>query len=142
MPKTITGIAVFFMAVTIVGCGAAPAANASQVAVPGGTYTNVSPAQLNQMLAAKDFVLINVHIPYAGELAQTDAFIPYDEIEQNVKRLPADKSSKVVLYCSSGHMSGIAAQKLVGLGYTNVWNLDGGMAAWQSAGYPLIMKDK
>jgi rhodanese-related sulfurtransferase len=34
-------------------------------------------------------------------------------------------------------MSSIAARALVKLGFTNVWNLDGGMIAWQEAGYPL-----
>jgi hypothetical protein len=34
-------------------------------------------------------------------------------------------------------MSSIAAEKLVELGYTNVWNLSGGMAAWEQAGFPL-----
>jgi len=34
-------------------------------------------------------------------------------------------------------MSAAAAEALVGLGYTNVWNLDGGMIAWEGAGYPL-----
>jgi rhodanese-related sulfurtransferase len=34
-------------------------------------------------------------------------------------------------------MSNIAAEKLVGLGYTNVWNLDGGMVAWEQAGLPI-----
>ncbi len=112
------------------------------MSVEGGTYTNVTPADLKQMLAAKDFSLINVHVPYAGELAQTDAFIPYTEIEQNLSKLPVNKNAKVLVYCSSGHMSGIAANTLVKLGYTNVWNLDGGMAAWQSAGYALIQNRK
>jgi len=35
-------------------------------------------------------------------------------------------------------MSVIAAKALVELGYTNVWNLDGGMIAWYEAGYPLL----
>jgi rhodanese-related sulfurtransferase len=34
-------------------------------------------------------------------------------------------------------MSTEAAQTLVQLGYTNVWNLDGGMIAWENSGRPL-----
>jgi rhodanese-related sulfurtransferase len=35
-------------------------------------------------------------------------------------------------------MSNIAAETLVRLGYTNVWNLVGGMVDWRQRGYPLI----
>lgn len=94
------------------------------------------------MLGAKDFVFINVHIPYAGEIVQTDAFIPYNEVEQNISKFPADKNAKVFLYCQSGRMSAIAAETLVKLGYTNVWNLDGGMIAWEAAGLPVIQSKK
>jgi len=34
-------------------------------------------------------------------------------------------------------MSAIAAETLVKLGYTNLWNLDGGMVAWEQAGYEI-----
>jgi rhodanese-related sulfurtransferase len=34
-------------------------------------------------------------------------------------------------------MSAIAAEALIRLGYTRVFNLDGGMVAWQRVGYPL-----
>jgi rhodanese-related sulfurtransferase len=34
-------------------------------------------------------------------------------------------------------MSAIAAETLVGLGYTNIWNLDGGMVDWEQAGYTI-----
>jgi rhodanese-related sulfurtransferase len=34
-------------------------------------------------------------------------------------------------------MSEIAAEELTSLGYTNVWNLKGGMVEWQQAGYSL-----
>ena len=37
----------------------------------------------------------------------------------------------------SGRMSAIAAEALVGFGYTNVWDLKGGMIAWKEAGYPI-----
>ncbi len=112
----------------------------TKVSVAGGAYMNVAPVQLKQMLATKDFVFVNVHIPYTGEIEKTDAFIPYNEIEQSLSKFPADKNAKILLYCQSGRMSAIAAEALVKLGYSNVWNLEGGMSAWASAGYPLIRK--
>lgn len=107
------------------------------VSVGGKSYKNVTAAELHTMLKNKDFVLINVHIPFAGNLAKTDLSIPYDQIEQNLSQLPADKNAKIVLYCRSGRMSGIAAEKLLSLGYTNIWNLKGGMAEWEAAGYEI-----
>lgn len=108
-----------------------------QVSVAGGSYTDVSVAELQTMLANKDFTFVNVHIPFEGNIANTDLSIAYNEIDQNLGQLPGDKNAKIVLYCRSGRMSSIAAETLVGLGYTNVWNLDGGMVAWEQAGLPL-----
>jgi rhodanese-related sulfurtransferase len=34
-------------------------------------------------------------------------------------------------------MSTIAAEELVRLGYTNVWNLAGGMVEWEKAGFEI-----
>ena len=48
------------------------------------------------------------------------------------------RETKIVLYCRSGSMSAIAARTLVAAGYTNVWNLDGGMNAWRALGYPVV----
>ena len=106
----------------------------------GGSYTDVSAGGLARMLARKEFPLINVHIPYEGEIEGTDLFIPFDQVQANLAKLPANKNAKLVLYCRSGSMSATAARVLVRLGYTDVWNLDGGMIAWKEAGYPLVQK--
>ena len=106
----------------------------------GGSYTDVSVTGLAMMLKNKDFLLINVHIPYEGEIEKTDLFIPYNEIEQNMEKLPSNKETKIILYCKTDKMSIIAAYTLVKLGFNNVWNLKGGMTAWRQAGYPLIEK--
>ena len=113
-----------------------------KVQVEGGNYTNVNAAGLKAMLKNKDFLLINVHIPYEGEIEQTDLFIPYSEIEQNLDKLPANKDAKIFLYCRTDRMSRIAASVLVKLGYTNIWHLDSGMIGWEKAGYPLVYKGR
>lgn len=108
----------------------------------GGAYTDVSAAGLADMLRAKTFPLINVHIPYEGEIEGTDLVIPFDQIAAQAGKLPTDKSAKIVLYCRSGAMSATAASALVRAGYTNVWNLDGGMIAWTEAGYRLVHRSR
>jgi rhodanese-related sulfurtransferase len=117
----------------------APAAEVTgkQISVAGGTYTDISVAELQTMLASKDFTFVNVHIPFEGDIAETDMSIAYDQIDQHLDQLPADKAAKIVLYCRSGRMSTIAAETLVGLGYANIWQLTGGMVAWEQAGLPI-----
>ncbi len=110
-----------------------------KVTVDKASYIRVTPAELNTMLKSKDFVFINVHIPFAGNIAKTDLSVPYDQITESayLVQLPTNKDAKIVLYCRSGRMSAIAAEALVKLGYTNIWELKGGMVDWEQAGYPI-----
>ncbi|MBI2937373.1 MAG: rhodanese-like domain-containing protein [Thaumarchaeota archaeon] len=101
-------------------------------------YRDISSEELNTMLANKDFLLINVHIPYAGEIKGTDLFIPYNKIPQSIDQLPADKDAKIVVYCRSGSMSAAASEELVKQGYTNIINLKEGMISWEQSGYSLV----
>lgn len=134
--KKLSIVSLLLIASLLTGCQSKPVAG-DNISVAGGSYKNVTPKELNTILKNKDFVFINVHIPFAGNISGTDLSIPYDQIEQNLAQLPAEKDAKIVLYCSSGHMSQIAAEKLVALGYTNVWNLKGGMTDWKQAGFEL-----
>lgn len=106
------------------------------------SFTTLTSTQLATMSLQKDFFFVNVHIPYEGEIKNTDAFIPYDKIVDNLDKLPTDKNSRIVLYCRSGRMSEIAARELTGLGYTQVSHLSGGMIDWEKNGYEIIKKLK
>jgi len=129
---------ILLAAIVLAACQSKPVVGET-VTIADGSYKNISAQELNTMLKEKDFVFINVHIPFAGNITDTDLSIPYDEIgvPKNLSQLPIDKNAKIVLYCRSGRMSEIAAKELVSLGYTNIWNLAGGMVEWEQAGYEI-----
>jgi rhodanese-related sulfurtransferase len=137
-------VAIGFVALN--GSGSSPASGlAGGEAIhqgTGGTWTNVTPDRLAQMLGHKDFTFVNVKTPYIGEIDGTDLYIPYDQLTARASQLPQAKDAKILVYCRSGVESAQAAQTLLSLGYTNLWNLDGGMNAWQSSGRTLVQKNR
>ncbi len=150
-----TFVALLFVLVIAAACGGSPTTQSQPAQEPAQAeapatglpdwspnpdgYTDITVDQLAAALPAKDFTLVNVHIPYQGELPNTDQFVPFDQILNNLDKLPG-KDEPVVLYCRSGGMSTVAAKALAQAGYTNVYELDGGFNAWKAAGYDLLMK--
>ena len=131
-------------AVILLACGDGTAktneVQGTEVQVEGGSYWLITPAQLYSMLDNKDFLLVNTETSYVGEIPDTDFFIPYNEIEQNLNKFPQNKADKIVIYCSFGAKSNIAAITLVKAGYTKVMDLQGGMIEWEGQGYAIIHK--
>ena len=103
----------------------------------GGSYVRVPPAGFRSLVEEEGVVVVNTHVPFEGDLPSTDLSVPYDEIGQSLDRLPEDKNARIAVYGKSGRMSAEAAEELVARGYGNVWDLEGGMDAWQRAGLPL-----
>jgi rhodanese-related sulfurtransferase len=110
----------------------------TKVVVEGGAYRSVSPEELDRMLRGKDFFLVNVHVPYAGEIEKTDAFISYKDTAARIGDYPRNRSAKIVVYCLTNGMSSIVVRQLVKAGFENIYMLDGGMTAWKKAGFTLV----
>ena len=47
------------------------------------------------------------------------------------------RASRMIVYCGTGGRSALAARTLADMGYADVLNLAGGVAAWKAAGGPL-----
>ena len=62
--------------------------------------------------------------------------IPLGEVEQRAAA-ELDKDRAVYVICNSGNRSRTASEILVGLGFTQVYNVDGGIQAWLQAGLPV-----
>lgn len=57
-------------------------------------------------------------------------------IERDIVQTFPEKDTEIVLYCGGGYRSALAADMLQKMGYTNVWSMDGGWAAWKDSGAP------
>jgi rhodanese-related sulfurtransferase len=105
---------------------------------------NLTPEQVRAELAEGRSVLVDLREP--GEVAQTGT-IPgavqaprgmlefYADPACPYHRPELDPSRRVILYCASGGRSALAADLLASMGYADVAHLDGGLKAWQAAGY-------
>lgn len=58
---------------------------------------------------------------------------------ENISTVTYDKETVIIVYCASGMRSANAAKKLIDLGYTNVYNLDGGLINW---GFELVQNNE
>ena len=125
------------LALFLSACGAVSPSPGIEVTIDGGNYRVVSVEELTVMLEDKDFTMANVHIPWQGDIPDTDLQLPYDQINDSLDQLPADKDTKILVYCLTSGMAKIAAESLVGSGYTDVWMLEGGTTAWTEGGLPL-----
>ena len=57
------------------------------------------------------------------------------DFEKKVSGL--DKSKTWLVHCAAGRRSASASEKLTTLRFTNVYNLEGGMKAWEKAAKPV-----
>lgn len=91
----------------------------------------VTVQELKQMLDSKEtFQLIDVREPHEADIASIGGeLIPMGTVMTHLDKISRDQ--KVVIHCRSGARSGSVIQALeTQHGYTNLYNLKGGILAW------------
>ena len=93
----------------------------------------IEAAVFSKLAKDENNFLLDVHTPEQTHIPGTKKFIPFDQIAGNIGSLPADKNTNILVYCRSGSMSKIAAQKISELGYANVYDLKGGIDGYRES---------
>lgn len=127
-----------FSAVFALACSGGDTTVGTKVNVEGGSYTSIKSAELYQMLKTKDFLLVNTDpMPTLG-IEHTDLYIPVSELIEDLSLVSQNKAEKIVIYCMIGANSSEVAAEFAKTGYTNIFNLSGGIIGWQQQGYSVV----
>jgi rhodanese-related sulfurtransferase len=125
--------------VAAVGLAGCSSDDTSATAAPAAAVTTIGASDLVDVVADPDIVVLDVRTPleYAeGHVAgavNIDVSSPSfgDEIAA------LDPDATYVVYCRSGNRSADAAAQMAEAGFTEVYDVDAGLATLSSAGVPL-----
>lgn len=105
-------------------------------------YRAIGPAEAVNLLNHEDAVIVDVreNKEYQDGHILNAIHIPQGALPTRLTELEKYRSRPIILACRSGHRSGQACALLKKQGFENVYNLNGGVMAWQNAHLPLTRK--
>jgi phage shock protein E len=102
-------------------------------------YKTVRVAEFDKLRADKKAVVLDVRTPEeysAGHIAgSTNIDFNADDFDKKISKLDKDKT--YLVHCAAGGRSARACSKLDKLKFEHLYNLEGGMGAWEKAGKPI-----
>lgn len=107
------------------------------------TYEEIEVSELNQHLSKPSTILVDVrnHDEVIHGIIESAIHIPLAKIPNHINELT--KMENVIFYCHSGIRSAHAAAFLANQTENkHIYNLIGGVVAWNKAGYPFVEKSK
>lgn len=92
-----------------------------------------------QLINHKNALVLDVreNDEYKAGHVLNSMLIPLGKLNQRVGELEKYKEQPIVVLCRSGNRSAMACALLGKQGFTQVYNLGGGVIAWQKANLPL-----
>jgi phage shock protein E len=104
---------------------------------PGGTapaepgYKKITALEAKEVMDSEDVIILDVRSrdEYEKEHIQNAVSLPSTEIESLAEEMLPDKNTTILIYCKTGKKSAEAAEKLVKMGYTRVYDF-GGIEDW------------
>lgn len=95
-------------------------------------YTDITVEEAKEKIEARNVILVDVRTQEEYNEKHIDGaiLIPNETITDTQPAELPDKDADILVYCRSGKRSSEAAKKLADMGYTNVYNMLGGINEW------------
>ncbi|MDO5980019.1 rhodanese-like domain-containing protein [Flavivirga spongiicola] len=104
-----------------------------------GVVKVVSPKMVQTLLIENSIQLLDVRTPKEFKEGHIDGAQNIDwfstTFDSDIKNL--DKTKPVILYCKSGGRSAKSGKKLLRAGFTEIYDLEGGITRWKKAGFEI-----
>jgi rhodanese-related sulfurtransferase len=102
-------------------------------------HKTISPLEAVMLMNNDDTVVIDVRElnEYAEGHIEGARHIPLGKIEERAYELEANKNKPVIVTCQSGTRAPSASKKLASLGFTQVFEMKGGIAGWLEQNLPI-----
>lgn len=105
-------------------------------------YRAVTPQEATQLINREDAIVLDVRedSEYRSGHIINALHMPLGRVQEQAGELEKHKDKPIIVGCRSGQRSARACGMLKKAGFDNVYNLSGGVLAWQNAGLPLSKK--
>ncbi len=99
----------------------------------------VAPAEVASAIEAGEIVLIDCREPeeFSTGIIPGASLVPRSSVEAAISQSGLAAQTAIVVYCTAGIRSALAAKTIQDMGYLNVTSLAGGIARWKSEGRPI-----
>tara|TARA_B100000508_G_scaffold20017_1_gene13578 strand:- start:1674 stop:2339 length:666 start_codon:yes stop_codon:yes gene_type:complete len=101
--------------------------------------SNVGVEEFRKLIGSNNGIILDVRTPeeVAGGYIEGASFINYYDPDFKRKIGLMQKDKPVYVYCASGGRSSGAVKTMAQLGFNDLYNLNGGIRAWQAANFPI-----
>ncbi len=130
--------------IIIVGCSDTANEVVNETVSAEQKIVNITAAEALALIQANkgnpDFIIIDVRTPeeYTAGHIESAVLVNYNSADFQKEISQFDKEKTYLIYCRTGNRSSGARDIMKGLGFQEIYHMDGGITEWQAQGYPVV----